>query len=148
MSQWQTTRSVVNRLLQSMLDAETGQRGYLLTGNETYLEPYDKAMAALQSHLDALRNQFVDSKEDLQEVALLSRQVSRKLAEMELSLRLRRQGNEDAWKFILNTDVGKEHMEAIRQHAQELIARSDQRLQQGRVQIEQSLMLSRIGIAT
>ena len=143
-----TTRADVNKLLQSMLDAETGQRGYLLTGNETYLEPYDKAVATVQTNLDRLRNQFMASPEDMQEFALLSRQISRKLAEMELSLRLRRQGNEDAWKFILNTDVGKEHMEAIRQHAQELIARSDQRLQQGREQIEQSLMLSRIGIAT
>ena len=148
LAQGLTTRSDVNKLLQSMLDAETGQRGYLLTGNETYLEPYDKAVATVQTNLDSLRMQFMASPEDMQEFALLSRQISRKLAEMELSLRLRRQGNEDAWKFILNTDVGKEHMEAIRQHAQELIARSDMRLQQGREQIEQSLMLSRIGIAT
>ncbi len=148
LAQGLTTRSDVNKLLQSMLDAETGQRGYLLTGNETYLEPYDKAVATVQKNLDSLRMQFMASPEDMQEFALLSRQISRKLAEMELSLRLRRQGNEDAWKFILHTDVGKEHMEAIRQHAQELIARSDKRLQQGREQIEQSLMLSRIGIAT
>ena len=148
LAQGLTTRSDVNKLLQSMLDAETGQRGYLLTGNETYLEPYDKAVATVQTNLDSLRMQFMASPEDMQEFALLSRQISRKLAEMELSLRLRRQGNEDAWKFILHTDVGKEHMEAIRQHAQELIARSDKRLAQGRVQFEQSLMLSRIGIAT
>ena len=148
LAQGLTTRSDVNKLLQSMLDAETGQRGYLLTGNETYLEPYDKAVATVQTKLDSLRMRLMDAPADMQEFALLSRQISRKLAEMELSLRLRRQGNEDAWKFILNTDVGKEHMEAIRQHAQELIARSDMRLQQGREQIEQSLMLSRIGIAT
>ena len=148
LAQGLTTRSDVNKLLQSMLDAETGQRGYLLTGNETYLEPYDKAVATVQTKLDSLRMRLMDAPADMQEFALLSRQISRKLAEMELSLRLRRQGNEDAWKFILNTDVGKEHMEAIRQHAQELIARSDKRLQQGREQIEQSLMLSRIGIAT
>jgi len=117
LAQGLTTRSDVNKLLQSMLDAETGQRGYLLTGNETYLEPYDKAVATVQTNLDSLRMRFMDAPADMQEFALLSRQISRKLAEMELSLRLRRQGNEDAWKFILNTDVGKEHMEAIRQHA-------------------------------
>lgn len=148
MAQGMATRSDVNRLLRSMLDAETGQRGYLLTGNEAYLEPYDKAVATVQTNLDRLRNQFMTSPEDMQEFALLSRQISRKLAEMELSLRLRRKGNEDAWKFVLNTDLGKEHMEAIRNHAQELIARSDKRLAQSREQIEQSLTLSRIGIAT
>lgn len=148
MSQWQVTRGAVNSLLQSMLDAETGQRGYLLTGNDTYLEPYDKAMTAVQSHLDTLRNQFVDSREDLQEVAHLSRQVSRKLAEMELSLRLRRQGNEDAWKFVLHTDMGRENMDEIRKHAHALIERSSAKVQLGQEQILQSLMLSRIGIAT
>ncbi|HTH09622.1 MAG TPA: CHASE3 domain-containing protein, partial [Acidovorax sp.] len=148
MTHGQNTRKAVNLLLQSMLDAETGQRGYLLTGNETYLEPYDKAVASVQTNLDGLRNLFMNSPEDMQEFALLSRQISRKLAEMELSLRLRRQGNEDAWKFILHTDVGKEHMEGIRKHAHELIARSDEHVRLGREQIEQSLMLSRIGIAT
>ena len=148
MSQWQVTRAAVNSLLQSMLDAETGQRGYLLTGNDTYLEPYDKAMTAVQSHLDTLRNQFVDSKEDLQEVAHLSRQVSRKLAEMELSLRLRRQGNEDAWKFVLHTDMGRENMDEIRKHAHALIERSSAKVKLGQDQILQSLMLSRIVIAT
>jgi signal transduction histidine kinase len=142
------TRSAVNTLLQSMLDAETGQRGYLLTGNETYLEPYDKSVKTVQTNLDRLRSQFMDSPEDMLEFGELSRQVSRKLAEMELSLRLRRQGNEDAWKFILHTDVGKEHMEGIRKHTLELIDRSDQRVESGKQQIEQSLMLSRIGIAT
>jgi len=148
MKHGQDTRKAVNTLMQSMLDAETGQRGYLLTGNETYLEPYDKAVATVQANLDGLRQLFIDTPADMQEFSLLSHQVSRKLAEMQLSLRLRRQGNEDAWKFILHTDMGKEHMEAIRLHAQKLIDRADQHVQQGQEQIEQSLMLSRIGIAT
>lgn len=147
MSQWQATRGTVSSLLQSMLDAETGQRGYLLTGNDIYLQPYDKAMIALQSHMDTLRNQFVDSKDDMLMVALLSRQISRKLAEMELSLRLRRQGNEDAWKFILHTDMGRENMDEIRKHAHALIERATAKIQIGQAQIVQSLMLSRIGIA-
>lgn len=148
MNEGQLTRNAVNRLLQSMLDAETGQRGYLLTGNETYLEPYDKAVTTVHANLDELRNRYQQSPDDLQQFANLSREVSRKLAEMELSLRLRRQGNEDAWKFILHTDVGKEHMESIRKQAHALIDRSAQKVQESRGQIVQSLMLSRIGIAT
>jgi signal transduction histidine kinase len=148
MNEGQLTRNAVNRLLQSMLDAETGQRGYLLTGNETYLEPYDKAVTTVHANLDELRNRYQQSPDDLQQFANLSREVSRKLAEMELSLRLHRQGNEDAWKFILHTDVGKEHMESIRKQAHALIDRSAQKVQESRGQIVQSLMLSRIGIAT
>lgn len=148
MAHGQVTHGALNRLLQSMLDAETGQRGYLLTGNDRYLEPYDKALASVQQDLDNLRNQFLESPDDMQELSLLSRQISRKLAEMELSLKLRRQGNEDAWKFILHTDVGMENMEAIRKHAQALIDRSSIVVKQGQAQVLRSLMLSRIGIAT
>ena len=148
MTQGIGTRNAINVLLQSMLDAETGQRGYLLTGNDAYLEPYDKAVANVQANLDTLRARFLNSADELQEFAFLSRQISRKLAEMELSLRLRRQGNEDAWKFILHTDVGKENMEGIRKHTQELLARNEERVKEEQAQVEQSLMLSRIGIAT
>ena len=148
MSHGQQTRNAANRLLQSMLDAETGQRGYLLTGNEGYLEPYDKAVITVQANLEELHTQHLHSTEDLQQFALLALAVSRKLAEMELSLRLRRQGNEDAWKFILFTDVGREHMDSIRQLAHTLIERSSRKIQEHQSQIVQSLMLSRIGIAT
>lgn len=141
-------RNNVSTLLQSMLDAETGQRGYLLTGDDTYLAPYSAAVSTVHSNLDNLRTQFMAEPDDMQEFAYLSRQVSRKLAEMELSVRLRRQGNEDAWKFVLHTDLGREQMDAIRSHAQELLKRSGVRVEAGRQQIEQSLMLSRIGIAT
>lgn len=141
------SRRAVNVLLQSMLDAETGQRGYLLTGSDAYLEPYAKSVAEVNQHLDTLRNQFLPYSEDVQEMALLSRNVSRKLAEMDLSVRLRKQGNDDAWKFVLYTDVGREHMEAIRRHARELIMRTEVRLRNARNQVTESLMLSRIGIA-
>ena len=83
MNDGQQTRNAVNRLLQSMLDAETGQRGYLLTGNETYLEPYDKAVTTVHANLDELRTRYLKSPDELQEFANLSREVSRKLAEME-----------------------------------------------------------------
>ena len=41
-------------LLSAVQDAETGQRGYILTGNERYLEPYDRAMAVVDERLDGL----------------------------------------------------------------------------------------------
>ncbi|WP_301399157.1 CHASE3 domain-containing protein, partial [Enterococcus spodopteracolus] len=44
MTQTQATRSEISQLLRLMLDAETGLRGYLLTGEERYLEPYSKAI--------------------------------------------------------------------------------------------------------
>ncbi|KQR60821.1 CHASE3 domain-containing protein [Acidovorax sp. Leaf160] len=142
-----TTRAALDRLMQNTLDAETGLRGYLLTGDERYLEPYQKSITTLNSNLDELRALFVDSPEDLADFAQLSRQIARKMSELDLSLRLRRQNNDDAWKFVLSTDVGKENMDAIRTQASLLIERSAQRTAHSTQDILHSLLLSRVGIA-
>ncbi len=144
----QLTRGAINKLLQHMLDAETGQRGYLLTGDSRYLEPYNTALADIGQNLDALRQLFTPYPPQLAEFALMSRHVSRKLAEMDLSVRMRKEGNEDAWKFVLTTDVGKEHMEAIREQSAKLAASSVSKMEQGQEQIRRTLQLSRIGVAT
>lgn len=140
------TGEMVNKLLQNMLDAETGQRGYLLTGNERYLEPYNESVAQLAHNLDALRHFVITVEEDLADFALMSQHISRKMAEMDLSVRMRKDGKEDAWKFVLTTDVGKEEMEAIRVQATKLNAKSAAKLAAGQTQIGQSLQLSRAGV--
>jgi signal transduction histidine kinase len=60
---------------------------------------------------------------------------------------MRKEGNEEAWKFVLMTDVGKEHMDAIREQATKLIEASTARMEVSQVQVRRSLLLSRIGIA-
>ncbi|MFZ2390046.1 MAG: CHASE3 domain-containing protein [Polaromonas sp.] len=144
----QQTRSAINKLVQQMLDAETGQRGFLLTGDPRYLEPYNTATADINQNLGVLRQLFAPSTEQLSDFDLMSRHVSRKLAEMDLSVRMRKEGNEDGWKFVLTTDVGKEQMEAIREQSVKLTASSIRKMEQGQAQIKKALQLSRIGIAT
>ena len=143
----QQTRSSLNRLIQLVLDAETGTRGYLLTGEARYLEPYKVATSEIGQNLDVLRQLFAPYPEQLTEFAAMSRHISSKLAEMDLSVRMRSQGNEDAWKFVLTTDVGQEHMEAIRVQSAKLAASSISKLERGQSQIKQTLQLSRIAIA-
>ena len=141
------TRSSLNRVLQHVLDAETGQRGYLLTGDPRYLEPYNAAVAEIGQQLDSLRVIYTPNPDEYAMLAHLTRDVQRKLAEMDLSIRLRKQGNEDAWKFVMMTDIGKETMDAIREQAIKLIDASAKRMEVSQVQVRRSLLLSRIGIA-
>lgn len=144
----QQTRGAISKLVQQVLDAETGQRGFLLTGDPRYLEPYNTATTDINQNLDAMRQLFAPSRDQLADFDLMSRHVSRKLAEMDLSVRMRREGNEDGWKFVLTTDVGKEQMEAIREQSTKLLASSIRKMEQGQLQIQKALQLSRIGIAT
>jgi signal transduction histidine kinase len=141
------TRGTLNRLLQHVLDAETGSRGYLLTGDPRYLEPYNAAVGEITQNLDNLRLLHTSNADEFATLSQLARNVQRKLAEMDLSVRMRKQGNEEAWKFVLMTDVGKEHMDAIREQATKLIDASTGRMEVSQVQVRRSLLLSRIGIA-
>jgi signal transduction histidine kinase len=140
-------RASLNRVLQLVLDAETGSRGYLLTGDPRYLEPYNAAVADVGHELDSLRASYVPNSDEARTLNQMTSNVQRKLAEMDLSVRMRKQGNEDAWKFILTTDVGKEHMDAIRLEAAKLIDAASSRVQASQDQVRRSLQVSRVGIA-
>ena len=140
------TSSSLNRLLRHVLDAEAGSRGYLLTGDLRYLEPYKAAVGATTQNLDSLRLLYTANADESATLSQLGRNVQRKLAEMELSVRMRQQGNEEAWKLLM-TDVGKEQMDAIREQATKLIDSSSARMEVSQVQVRRSLLLSRIGIA-
>lgn len=140
------TRSHVQRLLRDVLDAETGQRGYLLTGDTMYLEPYKAAIADIGQTQDQLR-ELLAARQDLAgTLSLLGRTVQRKLAEMDLSIRMKNEGKDEAWRFVLTTEVGKEQMDAIRNSAGRLIDETNQDTARGYAEVRRSLLLTRIGI--
>ena len=147
MQEAQLTRGALNDLIQTILDAETGQRGYLLTGDVRYLEPYNSATGQINQQLDVLRRIFTPYQDQLNEFGMMSRQISRKLAELDLSVRMRREDKEEAWRFVLTTDVGKELMQSIREHTAKLASNSIRNMEQGQVQIKKTLLLSRIGVS-
>lgn len=140
------TRHSVSHLLQIMLDSETGQRGYLLTGNPRYLEPYESASVQLGKALQELRTLLANSPAELSEFNEMVRHIDRKQAAAALSVDMRKQGNE-AWVFMVTTDVGKDHMEAIRKSADGLAAAALAKMRAAHDKVEHSLLLSRIGIA-
>lgn len=142
----QKTHALLGKLLQTIMDAESSHRGYLLTGEEPYLEPYDRSIATIDGQLSQLREALIDDPDQLLQFSELARQVSRKLSEMDLSLKLRRQGNDDAWKFVLSTDVGKKNMDAIRALAGNLLQAQEKQALNGQAQINRSLLLARVGI--
>jgi len=142
----QGERLVLSSLVQNIVDAETGQRGYLLTGQPQYREPYDAAAKQISNQLAALRKLYEGKPTESARLATLTDHVMRKLAEIDMTVRLRESGNDDAWKFVVTTDVGREEMAAIRAEAASLMALSNQSLMTGQAQIARSLATARLGI--
>ena len=68
-----------DNLLSSITDAETGQRGYLLTGDRKYLEPYEKAVAALPGELSVLAGTAAATHREIQQVAYIQSLIHDKM---------------------------------------------------------------------
>ncbi len=102
-------------LLQSdVQDAETGQRGYLLTGNERYLEPYERARSQLTARFKELESVMGSDLVQQRRLAELRTDVDRKLDELSRTIDMRRDGNAEAALALVNSDVGKTAMDALR----------------------------------
>ena len=87
------TYDVIDQLseLTSILkDAETGQRGYLLTGNDTYLEPYRLADASIDNVIKQLRDLTVDNPVQARRLEQALPLIQSKMAELKQTIELRR----------------------------------------------------------
>lgn len=140
-------RAAVSHLLRVMVDAETGQRGYLLTGEQSYLKPYQQANEKLSNSLTQVQDLVAHQPQDLAQFERLKQHIVRKQAEMELTVRMRELHKHEAWKFVFATDLGQQHMNAIRSEAENLMAASSADISLSVSKIHDSLMLARIGIA-
>jgi len=101
-------------LLSTLKDAETGQRGYLLTGDERYLEPYTNARAELPGELQRARPLLGDRAAQLRRLEVLETVARQKMDELESTIVQRRAGRVDAALAIVNTDRGKIYMDRVR----------------------------------
>jgi CHASE3 domain sensor protein len=104
----------LSRLLSLLKDAETGQRGYLLTADDAYLEPYNAAVPAIATTLADIQALTTDNPHEQQRVARLRPLVDAKLAELRKTIDLRRtDGLDAALKIVLNNS-GKKAMDDAR----------------------------------
>jgi signal transduction histidine kinase/DNA-binding response OmpR family regulator len=113
--------SELQELESTVKDAETGQRGYLLTGEESYLEPYTKSITELKTRLDALEelvSQDEIRKEDMDHVSAL---ISEKMGELAVTIRLRKESGLPAAMERVRTNQGKEVMDEIRSNVNRMV---------------------------
>ena len=110
----------------SLKDAETGQRGFLLSNEERYLEPYVAARAAVPSEFTTLRKLMFDSgAEQLQRLETLERISTTKLEELDQTIQLSRAGEEAMAIAIVRSDRGKNAMDQVRSIIGEMKATED-----------------------
>ncbi len=98
----------------SITEAETGQRGFLITGEEVYLEPYHRASAALPERLRRIEAMTVDDAEHARRARKLRELVLERLGQLDLAVRLTKAGRGDEARSYVRAGTGRATMEEIR----------------------------------
>jgi len=101
----------LQQLLSLLQDAEIGQRGYIITGDEAFLEPYQRCREAIDAAEEELRKPEWRARRD--RIAPLLTLIDRKLAFTAESIAARRTGTEPA-EAMVKSALGKRLMDAIR----------------------------------
>lgn len=139
-------RTAVQDLAQSILDAEASQRSYLVTHRDEYLRPYEQALKQIDHSFKFLDQYYQKDENSTAVLSKLHTVVEGKLSELSETLRLQREGKNDAAMELMLSDIGREKMDAVRQLTQELFARESANVAAGREEVNQTLWLARLGV--
>ena len=141
--------SRLGQLRALVVDAETGQRGYLLTRRDSYLDPYEQALGRITVLEAELRDYYLERKDpqSLERFGAAVAQIGSQMKEMEFTIRLAREGRDEQSLEVLRSDVGRIRMEQIRQSLSDLQQVERDRAARLVEEWRNSLSLSRIGVA-
>ena len=120
-------RSALVDLLSVIQDAETGQRGYLLTGEPRYLEPFEAANTNIEPAFAKLLSKLPPGEHSKTFAKELKALIDAKLAESTETVNLRREGKSDEALAVVLTDRGKKVMDDIRTLIHDEIAEVEKR---------------------
>lgn len=136
----------IQRLLRVVIDAETGQRGFLLTGRQDYLKPYVHSAADSREQLNWLSTYYHQDAEVAQLVKDMQRATETKLSELSTSITMYQQGRHQTWHELIMTDLGKESMENVRALSQKLLAVEAKRSSKDQDAVNLRLLIGRWGV--
>ena len=130
-------------LLSNLKDAETGQRGYLLTGDEAYLEPYLTALDSYESQLVELRRQIHENPAQSHRLDVLIPLIKNRIELAKNNINMRRNQDIDGVMKQLRTGRGKQLMDQIRKAINEFVEAEKNILRQNeeRFEISQKYLL-------
>src|SRR6185295_1189474 len=116
-----TARAKLNDLVKAVIDAETGQRGYLLTDRPEYLRPYGQAILEARSLLAWLNNYYARDRKLAPTMTELAKETEAKLSELATTIALHDRPGGTGWRELLLSDIGREKMERLRVLGEQLI---------------------------
>lgn len=119
----------LNTTLSLMQDVETGSRGYVISGEESYLEPFNNAVRLVPQEIQHLRQLTADNPEQQRGLDALEPLISLKVRTAKADIVARMTRGPSAAEQTLSEDPGKKSMDAIRSAIAEMATAENQLLQ-------------------
>jgi PAS domain S-box-containing protein len=123
-------------LLSTVKDAETGQRGYLLTGRVIYLQPYETANKSLGNQLANLRGLAAGDPDQTRKLSQVTSALTDKTKELARTVELARAGDRAGALAVVETNAGKVRMDRLRRLVGELVSEQRSALAQRRANFD------------
>lgn len=119
----------IEALLSELKDAETGQRGYVITGEASFLAPYQTARSTIRSEIQTLRQLTAGNSRQQQYLDALEPLIAQKMAFIQQTIDLQRTQGAEAPSRLIRSGEGKRVMDRIRQIMQTMKDEENQALQ-------------------
>jgi len=140
-------RAEVRRLQLLLQAAESGQRGYMLTGQPEYREPFEQARVQLEAQLTRIKTMFADDPGSQGPVNKIEDLARRKMSEMRATVDLFAAGNVIGALEVVKAGFGRDHMRALDKVVDDMVAQEDVKLAYARRDLVNTLLFNRAGIA-
>lgn len=108
--------------LSAMQDTEIGQRGFLLTENVSYLEPYYRGTEHASKYLKSLQSLTVDNEEQQERLVTIESLMASKLEELQQTINFVQDDKRNEALDLVNQNIGKEYMDGIRREVADFIS--------------------------
>lgn len=139
-------RLAVHTVQRELAQAESSQRGYILTGDRSYLAPYQPAIEEIARQLALLAAMAPRRIADSDAMRAFRDSLARKLDEMTHTIRLREQGRAEAARSVISSNLGLEQMQALQAQADALATLADAELVALRDNVSMLLTISRLSV--
>lgn len=146
MAQRGQANAAVQTVMRRLLDAETAQRGYLITGRREYLQPLAEVPTDIARAIELLRRHHAADVALAATVEELSRRSLERLSEVTEIIALYDTRSDDNWRRVVLTDIGREKMEQARTASETLLAAQERAVKIGRAEVQQTLNASRLSL--
>ncbi|MDB5622336.1 MAG: histidine kinase, partial [Devosia sp.] len=121
-------RNQARELTNALAEAESSQRGYLLTGDDSFIDPYRRASAAIQIRMLSLTALTKERPNQADRMAAIAAEVALRTAEMERNVQLVRAMQSDRAEALTKTGMGARLMDSVRDSLELFIREENQRL--------------------